>query len=429
MNPIHAAVRYIIDFLVRLTVTENGFIHYGAAETAPEAAKVVIVPAVPDLDIKTPPAAPLAEIDGTPLLFGRPEITRQDGRLVVYADIVASAFFLLSRYEEILKPECRDEWGRFLAKDALVFQAGYGARPIVDEYGVLLRNWLREAAADIPPDTHGFSKIYLTHDVDDAFQFQRLFQVGKQLVKNALHYHAISQPLKKYINVEYDDFWTFPKIIDYDNSLIKEMPQGLVQSVYFLISAGSFFNRKYYNFFSARIRRLIDLLATSGARLGIHISHEGGSNPENIAGEVKRFRQKIFSEDLFSRHHYLKWQEPEDAAFLESAGITDDFTLSYADCAGFRVGTCRPYRFINPRTKELTNLIIHPHEIMECTLDRECYMNLNYDAALEYCKNIISQVHRHNGELVLLWHNPGFNNKTYQEKLYQSLLKYIASIK
>ena len=30
------------------------------------------------------------------------------------------------------------------------------------------------------------------------------------------------------------------------------------------------------------------------------------------------------------------------------AGITDDFTMGYADIAGFRLGTCRSVRWINP---------------------------------------------------------------------------------
>jgi len=113
---------------------------------------------------------------------------------------------------------------------------------------------------------------------------------------------------------------------------------------------------------------------------------------------------------------------------MEQAEISDDFTLSYADTVGFRVGTCRPYRFINPRTKELTNVMIHPLEIMECTLNRQNYMNLEYENALNICKEIVKQVYKHNGELVLLWHNTEFIGMNYQEKLYNAVLEYIKNI-
>jgi hypothetical protein len=113
---------------------------------------------------------------------------------------------------------------------------------------------------------------------------------------------------------------------------------------------------------------------------------------------------------------------------MEQAGITDDFTLSYADAVGFRVGTCRPYRFINPRTKALTNVVVHPLEIMECTLNRAGYMNLDYEHAFAICKEIVTQVHEHHGELVLLWHNTEFLDLNYQEKLYKSILDYITKL-
>jgi len=129
-----------------------------------------------------------------------------------------------------------------------------------------------------------------------------------------------------------------------------------------------------------------------------------------------------------SRNHYLLWQYPEDVSYMEQAGITDDFTLSYADSIGFRVGTSRPYRFINPKTKELSNVTIHPLEIMECSLSNQEYMNLDYEDALNNCFDIINQIYKHNGELVLLWHNTEFCGQNYQEKLYKEILKYIKEI-
>ncbi len=46
------------------------------------------------------PTLPLSEIDGVPTLFGAPVIQRLGNTLVVKSDIVASAYFMLTRYEE-----------------------------------------------------------------------------------------------------------------------------------------------------------------------------------------------------------------------------------------------------------------------------------------------------------------------------------------
>jgi hypothetical protein len=416
---------YIIDLLARFPATQSGVIFYGPLEDSPSNAKIVIAPSIRDFMITAVPIVPLQLIDGTPLLFGAPKIERRDGKLVVHADIIASSFFLLSRYEEILKPECRDQHGRFCAKDSMLFQQGYGNRPLVDEYGVLLRKWLREMGVDVPPEQKGFSKVYLTHDVDVPFRFERLTVVCKQYIKNMLHYHYGKSPFKKYIHERLDDFYTFPAIIDYDRNCKEKLPHIPVESVYFLISSGSLFHRRYYHFTSRKTARLIDVLKKSGAVLGLHVSYEAGADPQKLSNEVKRLKNTgLFNG--FSRHHFLQWREPEDVVYMEQSGITDDFTLSYADAAGFRVGTCHPYRFINPRTKTLTKVVIHPLEIMECTLERAAYMHLEYEDAFAYCKEVINQVYTHNGELVLLWHNTEFLGVNYQEKLYQRVLNYIA---
>jgi hypothetical protein len=421
---------YLIDLLAGFPVVPSGIVYYGPFGNTciPQEAKIVIIPAVKDFEISALPNVPLPLIDGVPLLFGKPKVGHEKGKLIIHADIIASAFFLLSRYEEILKPECRDQHGRFCAKNSIVFQQGYGNRPLVDEYGVLLRKWLREAGITVPLEEQGFSKIYLTHDVDVPFHFERFSTVCKQYIKNVLHYHYSKSPLKKFIHESYDENYTFPVIIDYDRNLKQKVPHIPVESIYFLISAGSVLNRRYYNFNSRKTARLIKALDESGAILGLHVSYEAGVDPHQIAGEVTRLTKNLKQYNGFSRHHFLQWREPEHVVYLEQAGITDDFTLSYADSVGFRVGTCHPYRFINPRTKTLTHVVIHPLEIMECTLNRTAYMHLDYEQALKTCKEIVGQVYKHRGELVLLWHNTEFLGANYQEKLYKHILDYITEL-
>lgn len=196
-----------------------------------------------------------------------------------------------------------------------------------------------------------------------------------------------------------------------------------------MISAGAFFNRKYYNFESIKISRLISTLKNAGAAIGLHLSHEAGIDPKNILREANRLKKRLGINSVISRHHYLRWREPEDIIYMEQAGITDDFTLSYVDHIGFRVGTCHSYRFINPQTKTLTNIMIHPLEIMDVTLDGIEYMNLDFQDAFIKCKEIISQVIKHNGELNLLWHNDAFVfNEKYYGILYKSIIEYIQDI-
>jgi hypothetical protein len=423
-------VDYIIDLLAGFSVVQSGVVYYGVPENSPPNAKIIIIPFVWNFEVTTLPVVPLQLVDGTPILFGNPEIEYKNNRLIVHADIIVSSFFLLSRYEEILKPNCRDQHGRFCAKDSIIFQQGYGNRPLVDEYGVLLREWLRKVGINIPEEKQGFNKIYLTHDVDIPFRFERLTGMVKQTFKNIFHYHFSAMPLEKFMNEEFDEYNTFSEVVTYDNQFKNtlEMSKTAVNIVYFFISAGSFFNRKYYNFSSRKIERLLTFLKKTDVQFGYHASYEAGSSPQRIFREIIRLNKKLGIKTTLSRHHFLRWSAPDHVTYLERAGITDDFTMSYADAVGFRVGTCRPYRFINPYTGLLTNIVIHPLNIMECTLNNTAYMNLKYEDALRCSQKIINQVYRHNGDLSLLWHNTAFTDLDYQKKLYLAIFNYIKDL-
>lgn len=128
-----------------------------------------------------------------------------------------------------------------------------------------------------------------------------------------------------------------------------------------------------------------------------------------------------------NRHHYLASREPEDLTKLIKAGITDDFTMGYADVSGFRLGTCRPVKWINPMTRQLTSLTLHPLSVMDCTLSESQYMGLSPDEAYQYCAELVREIRQHRGEIVWLWHNTSFagTESDYHKKLYVRLLNLL----
>ena len=380
----------------------------------------------------TIPKTPFAFLPSTdiPFLFGEPRVEKTaDGKIILYADLVASAYFMLSRYEEIVKPNCRDKYGRFLAKDSVVFQQGYGMRPLVDEWGRYLRNLLCNSGVELPEEQKGFKKIYLTHDVDMPFLLYRKEQVIKQWIKSIIHFGSfIKNPISIYKNPDIDPQYTFKKIIEVDESLRNSISNpNLVESIYFLISRGSKKTKNYCDIQLSKFQNLLKILRDSKATLGLHVSYEAGENQNLINEEMVRLKKYCSGATSKSRHHFLRWTEPEHIDQMETAGITEDFTLEYADSVGFRVGTCRPYYFINPRTKAVTKILEHPMAIMECSLDRPNYMGLSYSEAKNVCKKLIDETYEFNGELVLLFHNPIWSATNYYGQLYEELLRYISN--
>ncbi len=371
------------------------------------------------------PQLPLKEIEGVPLLFGTPKEECFEETWVIYADIIASSYFLLSRYEEIQKRDIRDKHGRFPGKESLPYKAGFIHRPIVEEYGKLLRHWLRNACVRIPEPQPELQKIWLTHDVDAPFFCRSLRNICRETLKGI----GFRKALKLYQGpLEKDPYYTFPWMLEQD-SLVKNRFGDRCHILFFLKAGGRHANDKpHYQVRSHDIQKLLHLFKKNKALLGLHSSYEAGIYPDLIPEEKMRLEHDWKLENIhLNRHHYLASREPEDLTKLIKAGITDDFTMGYADVSGFRLGTCRPVKWINPMTRQLTSLTLHPLSVMDCTLSESQYMGLSPDEAYQYCAGLVREIRQHRGEIVWLWHNTSFagTESDYHKKLYVRLLNLL----
>ncbi len=416
-------IDYIIQFLIR---DEHNAHHVGYCndKTQWSKYKVVIVPSnFFDDDIygtqKSMPSLPLQEIEGIPLLFGTPKIEKFENTIICHADLIASTYFLISRYEEFINPNTnRDTHGRYIGKQSIPAKANFIHRPIIEEYGELLRNLLEQTGISLPPIPQKINYIYLTHDVDSITNYRRL----RGLIGGILRRENLTTILKSLINIKNDPAYTFTWILRQDNLL------PTATQIYFIKATrnATGFDRPTYNLQGKNFKYLIKeiLKSSPNAIFGLHASYKSGDTPDIIHDEQRLLQYAIENQQVTTaRHHYLRSLQPNDMESLIDAHITDDFTMGYADVAGFRLGTCRPVRFINPKTKRLTSLTLHPLTMMDCTLSETHYMNLNYKEALSYAQTLIKQTQKYNGDLCLLWHNTRFSNDNYHSQLYSQIIK------
>lgn len=416
-------IDYIIQFLIR---DEHNAHHVGYCndKTQWSKYKVVIVPSnfFDDGIYGTPqsmPSLPLQEIEGIPFLYGTSKIEKIENTIICHADIIASTYFLISRYEEYINSTSnRDTHDRYIGKLSIPAKANFIHRPIIEEYGQLLRNLLEQTDITLPPIPQKLNHIYLTHDVDSITNYRRL----RGLIGGLLRRENITTILKSLININNDPAYTFPWILSQDNLL----PQAI--KIYFIKATrnATSFDRPSYNLTGKNFTRLKNEILTTSPNtiFGLHASYKSGDTPDIIPDEQRLLQYAIENQQVTtSRHHYLRSLQPEDMESLIDAHITDDFTMGYADIAGFRLGTCRAVRFINPKTKRLTSLTLHPLTIMDCSLSEPHYMNLNYNQALSYAQTLIEQTKKYNGDLCLLWHNTRFTNDNYHSQLYSQLIQ------
>ena len=427
------AIHYIIRFLLGEDISEEIVAAIGYTNNSKhyDRYSIVIIPSGFFTNhiygtVSSLPELPLQEIEGTPLLFGSPLVEQIGDTLVIHSDIIASTYFLITRYEEIVQRNVRDEHGRFPGKHSLPYRAGFLHRPIVDEYRILLRKWLRQYGLRIPDVKKEIQHIYLTHDLDAP----TLYRTWKGVIRSVRDKRGILQSIQgKYGPLENDPYYTFPWLFEKNNVLREQAGKDICQEILFIRGGGKTKQDKpHYSLSSKDISQLLEAASNNGMAIGLHASYQAGLSPGLVKKEKAILEEHTGKSIRLNRHHFLSSREPEDMTQLEAAGITDDFTMGYADVAGFRLGTSYPVRWINPVNRRLSSILLHPLTVMDCSLEEKKYMGLNYEEAQVYSLNLVEQVKNVGGELTLLWHNTSVreNTDSYLRKLYSHLLNELA---
>ena len=379
---------------------------------------------------KSNPVLPLPLWEGIPLLYGSPETEKDGETVLIHADVIASSFFLISRYEELMNRQDRDQHGRFQGKNSLPFKADFLQRPIVDEYGRQLRKLLRETGVEIKEPEEKFNKIYLTHDVDQLAHYRNFRGMGGAVSRFFKNPYQTLKAVQTYTGgIKHDPWYTFPWLFDLADELKNEKSNVAIENIIFIKTGGGEWmtDKPLHNVKNHDFSELFELCSLSDVKIGLHPSYQAGLEPDFISKEKQILDETLGQITIYTRNHFLCNREPEDMQALIDAGLTDDFTMAYADRAGFRLGTCRAVRWINPLTLQLTNLTLHPLTLMDSTLSDVRYMNLRTAEAFSYAKKMIDEVKKHTGDLVLLWHNTSVekNNGMYHRDLYRWMINYL----
>ncbi len=430
-------IDYIIQFLIGVEIPKGKSLRIGYTADYREFDKYdVVIKASGFFDDKTYgtvaslPVLPLQIWDEMPILFGEPFAETIGNTLVLNADIVAGTYFLISRYEEMVRSKVRDVHGRFPGKESLPYRAGFIDRPIIEEWGMQFRGLLRESGFEILELPRKISKVNLTHDVDQLAHFRTIRGMLGGVLRGIKRPKEGQRALKSFFGRVSDDPWyTFPFLFKINNDLRAVLGEKRCETIIFVRSMGMKYeeDKPFPNLLLPDYKYFLRYCRRKAVTIGLHASYECGVSPGLVELEKQKLEKAIHSKVIFNRNHFMNNREPQDMLELIGAGITDDFSMGYADMSGFRLGTCRPVRFINPLNKDLTNLTLHSLNIMDRTLSDKRYMYMNAHDAYQYCEQLINCVERYNGEISLLWHNNLVEKSPnlYHRKLYVDLLNFL----
>lgn len=311
-------------------------------------------------------------------------------------DVFSAIFYMLSRHEEYL-PFSEDAHGRFPASASISGKNNFVAVPVVDY-------WIQELVMKIKTKFKlNFDcirpEVFNTIDVDNAFAhygkswWRKTGANFRDLLKgNSAQRNARKMAHNDLTKDEYNTYAYIKSVSDKFN----------VRTIFFHLSGKLAHHDRNLNIESTAYKNLLQDLK-SWSTTGIHPSYSSNSNPELVVEELKALSKSSGEQIKYSRQHFLKLRFPDHYRKLISLGITDDFTMGFADSVGFRAGTANPFYFYDLKNESATSLTIHPFCVMDGTL--RDYMKLSPDGAI----NIIHQLQNHlkasGGSYIAIWHN------------------------
>lgn len=361
-----------------------------------------------------PAHPPLIDAE-VPVLYGRPSpdgtyLTESGDAIRLGIDIAGSAFFMLSRLEEVVC-SARDRHGRFPASASLAHREAFLGRPLVNEYLELLWWALQRLWPRLARRARSY-RVCLTHDVDEVHctAGRPVARVLRSAAGDLFRRRSLPLALRRLRSLAAvrrgdlgaDICNTFDFIMHCSER------RGLRSAFYFITDHTGGAIDGTYAISSPWVRQLLRRIHERGHEIGLHPSYHTYRDPQQIKREFAYLQEAaraagVEQERWGGRQHYLRWEAPTTWQAWEDAGLAYDSTLSFADRAGFRCGVCYEYPVFHLHTRAPLKLRERPLIFMEATALE--YMGMEPAQALAAARTLAEQCRRYGGEFTLLWHN------------------------
>jgi hypothetical protein len=345
--------------------------------------------------------------DGTPMavLFGNIDFQQDREHILLGGDLIAAAFFMLTRWEEYALREegTLDEYGRFPGAAALASRFGFLDRPVVNEWAIFLfQCFVQLGWPERDRKKHHFQTI-LSCDVDHP----RLWWSPQEVIRTiggALFRGKPVQEIRYWwkngLRATKDPFDTFDELMAWGEQ------HGTPVQFNFLSERPRHFDA-WYDLKHPVITQLMQKIAKKRHIIGFHPSREAVNDPIRFGAELTALRQAAPLPVVSGRHHYLCFHAPFTWKMWEDHQLEADSTLGYSDLPGFRCGICMEFQVFDFLQRRTLLLREQPLIAMEVTFAR--YLDLDPEKMLGQLRALKDQVQRFDGQFTLLWHNSSFN--------------------
>lgn len=331
-------------------------------------------------------------------------------KLSVPFDLFGASFWLLTRYEEYL-PHKIDKYQRFSYQSSLAYQHGFIEVPLINKWlnQLLVLLNVKTNPEYMNPNRYQFLSSI---DIDNAYKYQykgfvrSLAGVASDLLKN----EELLNRLRVLIKKERDPYDAYDFLIDTHK-------KSNVKTIYFFLIGDYGVNDKNHAATNQKFQSLIKRLADY-SMIGVHPSYGSKNKLQQLQVEISRLSKITHKTIRKSRQHYSILNFPSTYKQLLQASISEDFSMGYTNCNGFRASYCLPFNWYNLIEEKMTDLILYPYCISEITLIKKAEKS-NFKEVYE---PIINEIKKYNGFNCIIFHNDNFNEEV--KKLYLEMLAY-----
>jgi hypothetical protein len=309
----------------------------------------------------------------------------------------------------------------------VAYKQGFLDRPIVDEYALILGEWLKLLLPNWKPEKLHFT-VRLSHDIDYIGRFSSTGHALRVLVGDVIKRRNIRQTRQTAA-----DWWQQTVMPQHTLQMqgIYRLAQlskenGLCSAFYFMTADHGPYDTGYDST-SSVVRQCIEDLLNQGHEVGFHPGYHTFDDLECLATEKARLDKLLGTTKYGGRQHVLRFQVPITWRHWAQVGLTYDSTLGFADYEGFRCGTCHPFQPFDLIENGQLKLWEIPLITMDTTL--RFYRRLTPAEGETQILKLARHCKRVNGTFTLLWHNSSLNQDWYPwAVIYERTVRTLAKM-
>lgn len=325
-----------------------------------------------------------------------PIVSFEDEKAVVNYDIIGSAFYFLSGWQEIHSDK-RDEFGRFPYKESFQFQHDLMTIPVVNYYFDILKSVLEQLSKkslerNLWPESE--YAVSLSHDIDKINS--GWLEGGYSEFKKGRILSALKIFSTKFFS---KDPW------DNIDEIVKLEAELDVKSTFFFITKKGGGNADYP---ISQVRKYFPEILSAHSEVALHGSLGSSKDPKRISKEA----HILDHHTLGNRFHFLMFDPTSHGPILDKTELQYDTSFGFAEHIGFRNGFCFPFYPYDHENKKAFNFVEIPLLIMDATLSNPAYMGLDKNQDRKVI-TVVSETKKFNGLLTILWHNNYFSDFKY----------------